>query len=44
LSAWRSIQIAKTLRKASTEPRMTRPLTVRRRPRLMAGMLYVAYR
>ena len=36
-SAWRSIQIAKTLRKASTEPSTTRALTVRRRPRLIDG-------
>ena len=37
LSAWRSVQIAKTLRKARTEPRITSPLTTRRRPRLMGG-------
>ena len=43
LSAWRSIQIAKTLRKARTEPRTTSPLTVRRRPRLIAGMVYVSH-
>ena len=35
LSAWRSIQIAKTLRKARMEPRTTRALTVRLRPRLI---------
>src|SRR5262245_23743561 len=36
LSAWRSVQIAKTLRKASTEPSTTRAFTRRRRDRLIA--------
>ena len=41
LSAWRSVQIAKTLRKASSEPSTIRALTRRRRPRLIGGMVYV---
>src|SRR3954465_13786071 len=42
-SAWRSVQIAKTLRKASSEPSTISTLTRRRRPRLIGVMLYVAH-
>src|SRR3954470_4310946 len=42
-SAWRSVQIAKTLRNASSEPSTISTLTRRRRPRLIGVMVYVTY-
>src|ERR1700760_1904384 len=43
LRAWRSVQIAKTLRKARREPRTINPLTVLRRQGFIELMLYVGH-
>src|ERR1700761_715864 len=42
-SAWRSVQIAKTLRKARSEPSAISPLTVRRRQGFIGRMVYVSH-